>query len=219
MKLFLEEHLKQIEEKRENIDPDIFDITKFTIEEFISLFNSMDILLENDDFEGSLKLSRSILENSINLRYIYEKDSQKRARNFKLTAVNGLVKKFKTLDKPDAELRGFNTILEKTLEDYKQIQTRQKFKEVNSEDEYLKSYQRLSEFIHPTYRSKKIDFRKEGPYINSLKGIVRSDTCIVTLMVLKAICIKYDMDGGVMMLEEPKYKGTVFFATNPKKAE
>lgn len=219
MKLLLQEHLKQLQEKRDSIAIDIFDITKFTIEEFISIFDSMDILMKNNDFEGCIKLSRSILENSINLQYIYQKDSNERSKNFKLTAVKGMIKKFESLNEYDSELKEINDFFKEELEGYKQTQIRQKFETVNSEDQYLKSYQRLSEFIHPTYRAKKIDFTEKRPFVDNLKRIVRSDTCVVTLMALKVICTKYDMDGGVMMIDEPEYKGDLFFATNPEKAE
>lgn len=219
MKLILQDHLEQIKEKQESIPKDVFDVTKFSIEEFIGIFESMDTLIMKEDFEGCIKLSRSILENSVNLKYIYKEDTEQRARNFKLTQVKGMAKKFEALDEYTPEAKETYDFFKEELKGYKETKIREKFEAVNSESQYLTSYQRLSEFIHPTYRPGRIDFTEKRPFIENLKRIVRADTCVITLMSLKAVCIKYDLDGGIMMIDEPGYIGHVFFATNPKKAE
>ena len=219
IRLMLEDHLEQIQEKRESIHEDVFDVTKFSIEEFIGIFKSMDILIMKNDFEGCLKLSRSILENSVNLQYIYKEDTENRAKNFKLTQVKGMTKKFEALDEYTPEAKEMYDFLKEELKGYKETKIREKFIAINSVGQYLTSYQRLSEFIHPTYRSVKIDFLEKRPFIENLKRIVRADTCVIVLMSLKAVCTKYDLDGGFMVIDEPGYIGHVFFATNPKKAE
>ena len=96
---------------------------------------------------------------------------------------------------------------------------REKSKAVNFEATYLRSYRRLSESVHPMYRHEKIDFSENRPFVAELKRTVRSDTCLLTLMALEKVCTKHDLDGGVMMINDPGYKGKVFFATNPKKQE
>ena len=68
----LVDHLKQLKEKKDSIPEDVFDVTEFSLEEILKVFQSMDILMKKGDFEGCIKLSRSILENSINLQYIYK---------------------------------------------------------------------------------------------------------------------------------------------------
>lgn len=219
MKSILQDHLNQIHEKRKSIPEDVFDVTKFSMEEFIGIFESMDTLVMKDDFEGCIKLSRSILENSINLQYIYKEDTEKRATNFKLTQVKGMAKKFEALDEYTPEAKEMYEFFKEQLKDYKETKIREKFTAVNSGSQYLTSYQRLSEFIHPTYRPSKIDFKEKRPFVENLKRIVRADTCVITLMSLKEVCTKYDLDGGIMMIDEPGYIGQVFFATNPKKAE
>lgn len=57
------------------------------------------------------------------------------------------------------------------------------------------------------------------PYVLEMKKTVRSDTALVALMALEAVCARYDLEGGIMSIDEPGYKGTVFFATNRKRAE
>ncbi len=33
------------------------------------------------------------------------------------------------------------------------------------------------------------------------------------------LCLKYDLEGGIVMVDEPGYIGKVYFATNQKNAE
>lgn len=213
------DHLEQVKEKRGSMSEDVFDVTKYSIEEFISVFESMDTLIAENDFEGCIKLARSILENSVNLQYIYKEDIENRSANFKLTQIKGMTKKFEALDEFTPEAKEMHEFFKEKLKDYKKITIGEKFAAVNFEQQYLTSYQRLSEFVHPTYRAVRINFTEKRPFVDNLKRIVRSDTCLVTLMGLKDVCTKYDLNGGIMMIDEPGYIGHVFFATNPKKAE
>lgn len=220
MRKVIADHLLQLEEKRDVIPEDIFDVTRFSLEEMLSTFVSMDALIKKDDFEGCIKLSRSILENSVNLRYIYKEDTEERAKNFKLTSVKVLTEKFEALKEYTPEAKEMNEFFQGLLKDYiPEKNMREKFKAINSEATYIRSYKRLSEFIHPVYRPKKINFSENRPYVMEMKRTVRSDTCIVTLAALEVICRKYDLDGGIVMIDEPEYAGTIFFATNPRKAE
>lgn len=220
VKLFLIDHLKQLEERKSSIPEDIFDVTKFSLENILDTFVSMDILIEKNDFEGCIKLSRSILENSINLQYIYKEDTEKRAKNFKLTSVKRLTEKFEVLDEYTPEAKEMNDFFMEKLKEYtSEKNMRDKFKAVNSDHTYIRSYKRLSEYIHPVYRPKKVDFNEPRPYALEMKRTVESDTCLVTLMALEVVCRKYDLDGGVMVIDDPGYKGVVLFATNPKREE
>lgn len=220
IKSILIDHLKQLEGKRKSIPEDVFDVTKFSLEEIFGVFKSMDILMQKNDFEGCIKLSRSILENSINLQYIYKEDAEKRAKNFKLTSLKGLSRKFEALDEYTPEAKEMYDFFQEKLKCYEpEKNIRDKFKAVNSDAMYVRSYKRLSEFIHPVYRPQRVDFSENRPFVMEMKRTVRSDTCLVTLMALERVCTKYDLDGGVMMIDDSEYKGVVFFATNPKKQE
>ena len=214
------DHLTQLEEKKDSIPDDVFDVTKFTLEEILSIFGSMDILMKKNDFDGCIKLSRSILENSINLQYIYKEDTEKRAKNFKLSSLKGMTRKFEALDEYTPEAKEMYEFFQKELEGYeREKNVRDKFKAVDSDATYVRSYRRLSEFVHPVYRHERIDFTEDRPFVLELKRTVRSDTGLVTLMALKRVCTKYDLDGGVVRIDDPEYKGIVFFATNPKRQE
>lgn len=221
IKGFLNIHLSQLIKAKDKIPDDVFDVTKFSLEEILSTFKSMGFLMMKNDFEGCIKLSRTILESAINLRYIYKEDTEQRAKNFKTASIKNLSKKFELLEEHTPEAKEMNDYFQKLLKDYnldKKV-VRDKFKEVNSDSTYVRSYKRLSEYIHPTYRPQKVNFNEDSPYVLEMKRTVRSDTCIMTLMALMDVCTKYDLDGGIMVIEEPEYKGTVFFSTNPKKME
>jgi superfamily I DNA and/or RNA helicase len=220
IKSLLVDHIRQLENKKSSIPEDVFDVTKFSIEEILKTFESMDILIKKEDFEGCIKLSRTILENSINLRYIYKEDIEKRAKNFKTSSIKKLSDKFNTLKDDTPEAKEMNDYFQLLLKDYiPEKKIRDKFKAVDSDDLYLRSYKRLSEYIHPVYRPKQINFNENSPYILEMKRTVRSDTSIVTLTALQDVCVKYNLDGGIMMIDDMGYKATIFFATNPNKAE
>lgn len=218
MKSILMDHSRQINEKRSSIPEDVFDVTVFALEEIISVFDSMDILIAKYDYAGCIKLSRSILENSINLQYIYKEDTEKRAKNFKLASLKEMTRKFEALEEYTPEAKEMYEFFQEKLKEYEpEKHIRDKFKAVNSDATYLRSYRRLSEHVHPTYRSHKLNYVEKRPYIEELKRTVRADTCLVTLLALEKVCTKYDLDGGVMVIDDPGYKATVLFATNPEK--
>lgn len=217
---FLKDHINQFQEKQDSIPSDIFDVTMFSLEEILGVYESMDILMQKKDYSGCIKLARSILENSINIQYIYKSDSENRAKNFKLKSMDGMAKKFKTLSEYTPEVIEMHDFFQEKLKEYTpEKRIREKFKELNLDDTYARSYVRLSEHIHPTYRSHRLDYTENRPYVEELKRTARADTCLITLMALEKICTKYDLDGGVMVIDDLGYKGIVFFGTNPKREE
>lgn len=222
MEDILQEHLKQLNEKKESMPQDVFDITRFSIEEFISCFKSMQTLIKSKDYEGCLKISRPILETSANIRYIFKGDAENRAKNFKIKSVKNLSDRMSSLSDEEytVEIRELNDYFQEILKDYvPEKNIREKFKEAQMEETYLRSYKRLSEFVHPVYKTEKIDFEVERPYTTELKRTVEVDTCLITLEALKDICVKYDLDGTISMIDNPGYKALILFATNPKKAK
>lgn len=218
MRQILSDHLGQLEEKRRSIPQDVFDVTMYTIEEIRSVFESMDILMQKGDYAGGIKLSRSILENSINLQYIYKEDLEKRAKNFKLDSLKKMARKFDPLDEYTPEVKEVKNFFKENLKEYVPEKPMwKKFKEVNSDEIYERSYRRISEHIHPTYRAYRLDYTENRPYIEELKRTVRADTGVITLIALEKVCTKYDLDGGEMVIDDLGYKGIVFFSTNPTK--
>lgn len=220
IKIFLRKHKEQLIKNKDKVPQDIFDVTNFFFDEVLDIYESMDILIRKDHFRGCLPMARLLLENSINLQYVYKQDTEQRAKNYKLASANSFLKRLSTLKETNSELNEMKAVFENELKDYAPDKKtlRDKAEEVNMQSMYKDSYKRLSEYIHSEYRANR-DLNRVGPYTEYLKRMVFSDTLLVTLEALKSVCERYDLDGGVMIIDDPGYKGVIFFATNPKKQE
>jgi hypothetical protein len=217
---FLMSHMKQIDGAKERIPQDIFDVTMFFLHDMIQLYDSIGVLSDKNQFRGCLPLARSLLESSINFQYIYKEDTERRAKDFKCKSYEELRKRGKTITSDLEEYKVFMKRLETELQDYvpDKKTIREKAKELNMDSTYENAYKRLSGFVHVGYRPFR-DFDDEGPYNSFLKRLVFSDTVLFMLKSLESVCTRYDLDGGVMVIDDPGYIGTIFYATNPKKTE
>jgi hypothetical protein len=220
---FLVAHFKQFHEAKKSIPQDVLDATLFLLTESIQLFDSIDILSRKNHFRGCLPIARTIMEISINLQYIYRKDVEKRAKLFKLDSMYEMKRKGDSIEdesKHNPVYQEYMKKLDEELKDHKKEKKTiyEKAAEVNMESFYVSTYRRLSEYVHSGYRPAR-DFDEEGPYNDFLKRVVFTDTIMFMLMGLKSVCEKYDLDGGFMVIDDPGYKGIVFFSTNPKKEE
>lgn len=220
---FLVSHFKQFHDAKEIISQDIFDVTIFLLTEAIQLFDSIDILSRKNHFRGCLPIARNIMEISINLQYIYKKDIELRAKNFKLDSMYEMKRKGDSVEeesKNNPVYQEYMKKLDKELKDYKKEKKTvyEKAEEVNMKSSYISTYRRLSEYVHSGYRPVR-DFDEDGPYNDFLKRVVFSDTVIFMLIGLKSVCEKYDLAGGFMVIDDAGYNGVILFSTNPKKEE
>ena len=213
-------HFNQILENKERISQDVFDVTMFFIEEAIILYDSMDLLMQENHFQGCLPIAKSLLENSINIQYIYNDDIEVRAKNFKLASASNFLKRFSKVDDNSIEHKEVKKQFENILKDYspENKTIKQKSDEINIGSVYQDVYKRLSEYVHPSYKLNR-DFDQIRPYIIYLKRVVFSDILLINAEALRRICEKYDLDGAVIKIDDPGYKGIVFHSTNPKKQE
>ncbi|MCB9818381.1 hypothetical protein H6787_02740 [Candidatus Nomurabacteria bacterium] len=223
VKDFLIAHFQQIYSAKDRIPPDVFDVSMFFITEAIQLFDSIDILSRKNHLRGCLPIARTIMEISINLQYIYRKDVEQRAKLFKLDSMYEMRRKGDSIEdesKDNPVYQEYMKKLDEELKDYKKEKKTiyEKAAEVNMKSFYVSTYRRLSEYVHSGYRPAR-DFDEEGPYNDFLKRVVFTDTVMFMLMGLKSVCEEYDLDGGFMVIDDPGYKGIVFFSTNPKKEE
>jgi hypothetical protein len=217
---FIRAHKEEFEKREAEVPPDVFDVTCFFFDEILDIYASMEILMQKHHFRGCLPMARLLLENSINLQYIYKQDIEERAKQFKLKSASSYYKRFATLNDPAPEYKELKKIFEDKLEEYvpNKKTLKEKAKEVNLHSMYKDSYTRLSGYVHSEYKGNR-DLSEVRPYNDYLRRMVFSDTLLVTLDALKSICEKYDLDGGVMIIDDPGYKGVVLFATNPKKQQ
>lgn len=220
IKKFLTMHLSQLIKAKDKIPEDVFDVTKFFIEENLDIYESMNILMSKNHFRGCIPLSRSILENSINLQYIYKEDTEQRAKNFKLASMDSFLKRYNDFEDNSPQYKEMKNVFENQLKYYVKDRKniKEKFEEVNSHLFYKEAYKRLSGYVHSEYKINR-DFTENRPYNNYLKRLVFTDTLLVTLEALKVVCEKFDLDGNFMVIDDLDYNRTIFFSTNPKKME
>ena len=86
---FLRYWLQDFKTYEEQMSPVLFRVTSFIIRENIEIYSSIITLRKKHHFLSCLILGRSILENSVNLQYIYRQDTEQRAKNFDLFAMSG----------------------------------------------------------------------------------------------------------------------------------
>jgi hypothetical protein len=220
IKKFISLHLADLITHKNVIPLDVFDVTLFYLEEYLDIYESIDILMQNDHFRGCLPLARSLLENSINLQYVYNKDTEQRAKNFKLAAVNSMLKRLKDFKGDSPKVNEMKATYENLLKNYKpeHKNLKEKAEEVGSQSLYKDSYKRLSEFVHSSYKADR-NLDAVRPYTTYLKKIVFPDTILVTLLTLQSVCEKLDLDGGIMVIDDSAYDGLIVFSTNPKKTK
>lgn len=223
VKVFLGTHLQQLHDAKDRVPQDVFDVSAFFITEAIQLFDSVDILTRKNRFRGCLPLARTIIEISINFQYIYKKNVQQRAKNFKLDSMWEMKRKGdnvanEALDNPF--YKEFMGKIADELKDHKKEKKNiyEKAKETNMKSSYISTYRRLSEYVHSGYQPVRY-FDEKGSYNDFLKRVVYSDSVMFMLMGLKSMCEKYDLEGGCMVIDDPGYKGIIFFSTNPKREE
>ena len=226
-KKFLKVHLKEFRTKEEVVSEDLFDVTAFLLEEIIDMYESLILLYEKNHFRSCIILARSILENSINLQYIYNKDIELRASNYKLFSLREYVKRAKKTEKMTPELLKFIEELEKIVGKYnpsgKRVghwdgkTVRDQVAELKIESMY-DTYRHLSNFTHSKFQGNR-DLSGERPYLDFLRKLVLRDIMVYILPSLQAICERFDLNGGLMVIHDYDIKSPriILYATNPKK--
>jgi hypothetical protein len=225
---FIEAHLSELLTKEKSIPYDVFQVTVFLLKENIEIYQSISTLYAGDHFRSCLILARSILENSINLRFIYKTDSEQRALNYRAFSMKEYIARANKVKDITPEAIEFLDELKKLTVDYKPTgkrpgdwdgtSLRDRAVELHSESTY-DVYRHLSNYMHSKFQGNR-DLSVDRPYTNHLRRVVFKDILLFTLQALQAICEKYDLDGGIMFIDNyPKTKSTVAYATNPKRRE
>jgi hypothetical protein len=171
---FLQHWLRNFLLHEKDMSPVLFRVTNFIVRENIEIYNSIITLRKKGHFLSCLILARSILENSVNLQYIYREDTEQRAKNFDLFAMSGYVNRASGLDDISQENAELLSKMEDLLKDYKPSGKNKNnwdgktiwdiFSELNLESFYITVYKRLSSFTHPTFNNR--NFSQDRPFIN-----------------------------------------------------
>ncbi len=230
IKVFLEAHLKELGNRKDDIQIDIYDATRFILETLIESYAALHTLYSKKHIESCIVLARTILENGVNLKYIHidNNKSEQRARNFILYPLKTWLTRSKNFTEEElfAQEELF-TRAKRELEGYKPAGNNKNhwdgrtvkdlFTETNLTSFYTEGYSRLSGFIHPEYKGG-IDIHTQRPYFDFIKRFIFQDILLVSLESLKIINERYDLlEGGMIIRDYPK-KGILFvFSVNNKK--
>ena len=218
-------HLEQFHAKGNEVSDNLFDVTDFLVSEVAGLYHSMEVLYGKNQFRSCLSLARSILETLINLKYIYHKDTELRASNYRHFSTKEYLDRSSKYNIPEDKQEMFNYLKDKASE-YKPSGTKRgwdgKSVRVMAEESgwlvVYEDYSHLSSYLHSKFRGNR-DLEIDRPYNNHLKDIVFRNLLVSTLDVLKEITEKFDLDGGTMIAEDFSDKiGLLIYSTNPKKA-
>ncbi len=222
-------HLDELVSRRADIEPDVFNVMKFILEESIGHYNSIIVLFKKDQFQACLLIGRSIIESSINLQYILRSETERKAKNFILHSTTSFIKGLRSIKE---EMPGKVEMLNYLEELEEQLQKSgskdfhwdgKSFKQICDElglsDIYEAWYSRLSKYVHSQYKGTR-DFEQERPYNDFLKRLITKDMYILTLQTLKDINEKYNLlEGGATIFDYPQQGAVMVFSISSKKID
>lgn len=224
---FLSQYLEDFLRVKDKVEPDLFEATRFLLQENIDMYASIIELHKKGHFLSCLILGRSILENSINLQYIYRADSEQRAKNFTLYGLMQYKRRMEELKiTSEGQIELMKAIGEK-LKDYKPSgeskyhwdgkSISKLFTELNLKSLYPSLFGRLSGFTHGSFGNR--NFNQDRPYIQLLRGLFTRELFLVVLESLRVVSERFDMEPAIICIDDFPIGATTLFSTNPKKSE
>jgi hypothetical protein len=213
-------HLSEINKHKEEINPEIFDATKYIWEENCDILLSIIILYKKRQYKSCLILARNILESSANLKYIYSKNSEKRASTYLSFSFLAILKGLEKCEDEHRDKESMINGIRYTIEHnyfpegnnkncWNGFSVRDVFDEIKWGMFYEDIYSRLSGFIHGKY-GKKIDIEIKSPYFEFLREVLFKHLPVFILESFKAANDKYDILGGVTIIDDYPKRGAIF---------
>lgn len=213
--------LSELIRRKKEFDENLFQVTAFMLENISDAIASI-ITLHKNHFKSSLIIARNILEDSINLQYIYKSDSERKALNHMVFSQKELLKRINEYNyevPEDLQKRILKN--QEKVDLYKPTGTKKNYWDGLSMKEIIESlgykrmysdwYVRLSGYIHSQYKNK-IDINSDGPYATFLRELLFRDLMINILQSLKSINEKLDLIEGAFIFDDyPKKDSTLFF--------
>ncbi len=224
----LRDHRQELVRRKSEFTEDVFDVTEFFLRQNSDLFDSIATLHKGDHFQSCVVLARSLIENAINLQYIYRDNHEQRAKNFKLFTLKRYVSRADIVDDfPGKE--DFIASMEEILKDYKPSGKNKShwdgrsFKEICNElkmgSTYKAVYSRLSEYSHSGF-TRKLDYSEPGPYNDFLRSLVFRYSILMTAQTLKDINQRHDLLMGFIHIPDyPDPHTDLFFSFSNKRHE
>lgn len=225
------DHVKELVAMRTEkaIPYEVFEVTKFLLEENIDLYGSIMTLWKVGYFEQCLMLGRVLMENCVSLQYIYQKDTEKRAKNYMLHSFVSTFKRMKEggvntfYDEPvDEKIEELKKEFEKSGKNNSRWDGRT-FKEMCDElghtSIYNEFYARLSRYTHSQYKGQR-SFDESRPYNDFMRKLMLRHIPMLTYEALKAINEKYDLLWGVAIIKNYPHDGAMLaFSFSSKKVD
>jgi hypothetical protein len=224
-------HVAELVAMREekHIPYEVFEVTKFLLEENIDLYGSILKLWRAGYFVSCLMLGRVLMENCINLQYIYQKDTERRAKNYMMHSFVAMFKRMKeggvgefNGEPVDERIKDLKQEFEKSGGNSSRWDGRT-FKEMCEELGHTKIYNdfyvRLSQYTHSQYKGQR-SFEESRPYNDFMRTLILRHIPILNYEALKAINEKYDLLWGVAIIRGYPYEGaTLAFSFSSKKVD
>ena len=104
IKYMVLDHLGELIKHRKRINEDLFEVTAFLLDEIGDALSAI-VTLKKDHLKSSIMISRYILEDCVNLHYIYKKDSEKRALNYKVFPAKELLSRMEVYEGDDERIK------------------------------------------------------------------------------------------------------------------
>lgn len=225
---FLKRYLANLDELQGKASPELLAVTGFLIAETIDLYDAVIILRKKGRFLPCLMLARSMVENSINLQYIYQKNTEQRARNFHAFPLKDYLKRAEGVEPRNDEDRKMLNRMREEIKSHKPEGERsyhwdgksigQIFRELELERMHSAIYSRLSGFTHAQFGSR--NFQEDRPYTNFLKTLLTKEVFLSVLESLRSVSEHFDLAPDVLLIDG--FPGTgpdIFFTTNRKRTK
>jgi hypothetical protein len=222
----IKSHIKELDSKKTEIPESVYFATRFILEESVDALESIIVLRKGGHFRSCLMLARSILENSVNLQYIYKADTEARALNFRLFSMKMFLKRLESNQEDfpgkDGLLDTFRTLVKlykpsgENKNHWDGVTIKKIFDELKLSSLYTNWYSRLSGFTHSQYSDSR-DIEQDGPYSDFLYRLVFKDLLVAVLETLKVINGKYNLlEGGAIITDYPHPGAVLAFSINLK---
>lgn len=209
-------HIVELERNQKNIPNDIFEVTHFLLQENFDTYNSVILLYKKNDYRSCLILARSIIENSVNLQYIYKENIEKRALNYKLYSLKVYLERVRNLKKVDERLAKTSALFKEELQKYSPSgensyhwdgkSVKKILDDLDQKVIYHEFYSRMSSYVHAQFKNNR-DLRAKRPYNDFLKKLICNDCALTVLESLRSINNKYNLQEGVVIIKDYPNEG------------
>ena len=222
-------HVDELISRHKDIPYEVLHVTAFLLEENIELYKSIATLLRQGYFQPCLVLGRTILENTIKLQYIFQKDTETRAKNYMVHSFVNTLERMKKAGVDEFDEGEVSEQINELKKEFQKSGSRDYYWDGKSFKEiceilghnwvYESWYSRLSKYTHSQYKGHR-GFEERRPYNDFMRKLILRDMVVLTLEALKSINEKYELlEGGAIITDYPYEGATLAFSISSKKTD